>query len=353
MATSGTVGQTTINVATMIEHAFRRAGVSPAEQTVDAIIAAKQCLYLYLTQLSNFGVNLWTIEKHIVGTINNKSTYECGIGTVDLKNVLWRQVTLASGGTAASSNGGTAANAFSQNLQGGACTQTSANGNISYNFGQDVTIPNVGFMPNGNQTYTLIWEYLDFNNQWQEMLSLDTANYQAGTWYYWDIEAAPTASEFRVRETGGGILDVLQVCFNQSPQELPVARMSLDMYTNQVYKTFNGTQELQYWFNRKTQNPTIVTWPVADDDFYQLVIWKTRQIQDVGTLHNTIEVPDRWLEAVINELSCRLILEIPGADMSRYQTLEAKAKEATFNAQQEERDNSPIFIAPNIGCYTR
>jgi hypothetical protein len=33
--------------------------------------------------------------------------------------------------------------------------------------------------------------------------------------------------------------------------------------------------------------------------------------------------------------------------------LDAKAKESLYFAQQEERDNSPMMILPNISMYTR
>jgi hypothetical protein len=352
MTTSGTVGATTINVATLIEHAFRRAGLSPAQQTVDALNAARENLYFYLSALSNDGVNLWTIEKKVIGMTANQTYFELGVGTLDVRNVLFRNITLASGGTAASSAGGTAANAFDGSLSA-ACTQASANGNISYNFGTQVTIANIGFQPNGQQTYTLVWEYSDDGSTWTEFYSNAKTTYDANTWYYWDINAAPTAQYFRVRETGNGILNVLQVCFNQIVNEIPLGRINIDQYTNLVNKTFDSTFTNQYWFDRQASNPRIWVWPIPSYDFSQFVVWKTRQIQDVGSLTNTLELPDRWIDAVVTALASRLLMEIPGADWQRYEILKREADAATYRAQQEERDDSPIMISPVISCYTR
>lgn len=352
MATSGTVGRTTIDVATIIEHAFRRAGLSPAEQTTDALNAARNNLYFYLQALSNDGVNLWTIEKVLLGNLANQATYEVGIGTLDLKNVLQRQVTLAGGGVAFSSNGGTASNAFDSTITS-ACTQTSPSGYISYNFGSQNTISNIGFMPNGNQNYTLVWEWSNDNISWTEFYELDKQDFVGGQWYYYDINAAPTAQYYRMRESGLGTLNVFAVCFNQILNEIPSAHINLDQYTSLVNKTFTSTFSSQYWFNRTISNPTITVWPIPSYDFSQFVVWRTRQVQDVGTLTDELELPQRWVEASITALASRLLLELPNADLKRYQMLKSEADAATYRAQQEERDNSPIQLTPMIGCYTR
>lgn len=355
MASSGTVSQTTIDVATIIEHAFRRSGQSPADQTADAIKAAQENLYFYLSQLANAGTSLWTIQKTILGTITGQDAYAIGNGVIDVRNILYRTVTPAAGGTPASSAGGTAANAFSQILTT-ACTQVSSNGNISYDFGvgKAPTITNVGIMTNGAQTYTLAWEYSTDNINWTTALLNPVTNFADLTWAYYDISNAGAARYFRVRETGGGILNVREIGFNTILSEIHAARLNIDQYTNLTNKTFQGSNVLQYWLDRQIPSPIARIWPVSNSNFNQLVVWNRRQIQDVGSnMAGTIEVPQRWIEAVVTELARRLVLELPKADPKRYQMLKDEADAATFAAQQEERDNSAIQITPNISCYTR
>jgi hypothetical protein len=136
--------------------------------------------------------------------------------------------------------------------------------------------------------------------------------------------------------------------------EIPLGRISLDQYSNLTNKTMRSQQPLEYWFDRKAEDPEINVWPVPDNAFDMLVFWRNRQIQDVGDLSNTLEIPQRWIEAAVTELAVRMLLEIPGeVKQDRYEILKREAKEATFRAQQEERDNSPIMITPNISCYTR
>ena len=45
--------------------------------------------------------------------------------------------------------------------------------------------------------------------------------------------------------------------------------------------------------------------------------------------------------------------ELPGVDMPRIQYLEQQAEKYLNMVEQEERDKSPIYFAPNISVYTR
>jgi hypothetical protein len=46
-------------------------------------------------------------------------------------------------------------------------------------------------------------------------------------------------------------------------------------------------------------------------------------------------------------------LELPGVDMARVAYLEGQAEKYLGQAEEEERDKSPIYFAPNISVYTR
>ena len=94
-------------------------------------------------------------------------------------------------------------------------------------------------------------------------------------------------------------------------------------------------------------------WPIPDNDFqlFQLIIEK--QLQDVGSLSNELYVPNRWIAAIQKMLSHQLSLQIPGVDQNRIVYLEDQANKWLAQAENEERDKSPIYYAPNISYYTR
>lgn len=353
MATSGTVSQTTILVSDIIDHALRKCGLPAANVTPDIYNAAKNNLYFYLSGLANIGVNLWTIEKTVFGTIAGQQSYFAPAGTVDVINLLYRTVTLQSGGTPATSAGGTAANAFDQDIDT-VCTQISTNGNISYDWGSGVeaTVISIGVMSNGANTYKLAYESSEDAVTWTTLNTPTSATYADRTWVYEDIGAPRTARYFRIRETAGGTLSVREIVFGQSPIEIPMARYNLDDYTNLVNKTFQSNQVLQYYFKRDRLQPQIIIWPVSSYNFDQLVMWRHRHIQDVSSLTQEVEIPQRWIDAVIAELAVRMITEIPNADLKRIPILQEMAKQANYLANEEERDKAPISFAPDISCYT-
>jgi hypothetical protein len=84
---------------------------------------------------------------------------------------------------------------------------------------------------------------------------------------------------------------------------------------------------------------------------FQLIIEK--QMQDVGSLTNELYIPDRWINSVQASLSHRLSMQIPGVDGAKIAYLEQHADKLFMQANNEERDKSPIYLQPNISYYTR
>lgn len=350
MTSSGTIGQTAVDVSQLIEHAFRRAGVSPVEVTIDNIESAKENLFFYLSALANDGIQLWTVEKELVGCLRNKQKYELATGTVDVRGALYRTVVTPSGGTAVSSAGGSASNAFDRDLST-VFTQTSPDGNISYQFTSQTKVGNVGFVCNGSQTYAPIFEYSNDGLSWTEIKSIARQIFADNHWYLYDIDTPVSAYYFRLRETSGGTLDLRQVSFNVIKNEITLGRISFDQYTSLTDKTESGSTPLNFWLDRQINKPVMNVWPTSNSDFVQLVIYKLRQIQDVGELSNTVEIPQRWYDAIVTGLAARMILELPKVDTKRYDLLKQEEKLALHRVQQEERDKSPFTITPNVSCY--
>jgi predicted thioredoxin/glutaredoxin len=96
-------------------------------------------------------------------------------------------------------------------------------------------------------------------------------------------------------------------------------------------------------------------WPVPNSGAItsQIVLWVQRYIMDVGTMTQQVEVPQRWYEAIVAMLASKLALEIAEVETSLIPLLDQKANVALYTAQAEERDNSPMMMAPNIAVYTR
>src|ERR1700754_2039713 len=84
MATSGTVGQTTVTTDRILEHAMLRVGLTGPQITPKVIQLAQENLFFLLLNLSARGVNLWLINKYILGLNVNQAEYVLPTGTIDV-----------------------------------------------------------------------------------------------------------------------------------------------------------------------------------------------------------------------------------------------------------------------------
>jgi hypothetical protein len=74
---------------------------------------------------------------------------------------------------------------------------------------------------------------------------------------------------------------------------------------------------------------------------------------DVGTLQQDIEVPQRWLDAIISMLAFKVSQETPEVDAALVPQLEQRAIIAVQMARDGDNDGSSTFIQPYIAPYTR
>lgn len=350
MTTSGTVGQTTIGIDYICDAVARRCGVVPATLTPESIEAIKNTLHLLLSNWSNKGVNLWRLQRPLLGLAVGQATYELPTGTIDVLNANFRTPTRLDS-TPTSSAGGTAANATDGDTTT-VLTQTSSNGNVSFDLGSALPVNMVGILPGTSATWNLILEYSTDNIAWSTADDLASVAYVDNQWAWYELDPAHTAQYFRVRETGGGTLVLREVYLCKDWYDVPMYRMSKDDYSSLPNKRFQANQVYQYWLDRQL-TPAMVLWPTPASSFYVLALQTHVHIEDVGQMTNTLDLPQRWLDAAIWCTAKNVILELPGADLQRLLMLKELAVEPQFDAAVEERDKSPIVLTPNIRPYTR
>jgi len=358
VATSGTVGLTQINVAKIIEHAARRCKLPSSQITGEVLEIGRDALYFYTSALANRGISLWTIKRRILGQYLNQASMPLPRGIVDVLNVNARTLARQQYGNPGSSAGGTASFAFDEDIDTW-CQQTSANGNISYEFASSTTVTSVGFMPYGDLDLTPVVEFtVDGGVTWETYFTPppdpDSTSIAMTdkTWYWWDITRPASATGLRWRETGGATLACRELFFGNTPSETPMARLNRDDYSSLPNKV-QANPPRQFWVDRLVDAPTLYLWPVPNNNFDQVVMFTHSQIEDVGSLTDTISAPQRWIEALITNCASRLSLELANVDEARIALLDQMAQRATYEAEQEERDNSPIYYVPGISVYTR
>ncbi len=332
MTTSGTIDQTQINVATVIDHAFRRCGKLASTISGELLKSARENLFLILTDLSNRGISMFCVEKYVLGVSPGQTVYLLGTGIVDVLNALYRTTAVMTG------------------------TPLAGAGYQGIDLVTAQIVNTVGLKFAANSTASVVYETSDDAVTWVTQYAR-TLSVLAGAWVYQDMDTAPAARYWRVRDISGTLATLSVLEFNDQPYEVPVTQLSRDDYVELPNKSFPGgagSKSLQYWFDKQIQ-PRLYVWPATQGTADQIVVWSQRYIEDVGALTNTLAVPSRWFESIILTLACRCALELPAKELppGRIEFLEAKAAEHLERAEDGESDGAPIRLQPNIRGYTR
>lgn len=357
MSYSGTTGQTVIDIQKLIDHGARRCGKLAEELTSEQVLSARESLYFLLSNLANRGIQYWAIDKKVIGLNANQYIYSLPEGSVDALNVLYRTMNRPTG-TYTSSAGGNAALAEDNDTTTW-CQQTAPNGNFQIDYGGNNPIyaGSIGILPyvsgGGTASWTLIIEYSTDGITWNTLENIGTVTVTDNQWIWTDVDPGQSVQYYRVRASGGTTLALREFYIGNNSRELQMARLNRDDYTNLPNKNFTANQPFQYWFDRTIPQPTMYLWPVPSSPFVQMVVWYSRQIMDVGALTNELEIPQRWYLAIQSMLAHQMSMELPQVQMDRINYLEGQATKYLYDAEQEERDKSPIYWSPNISCYTR
>jgi hypothetical protein len=328
VAVSGTVSQTVFNTRKVIDHAYRRCRIPPEGISSEQISFALDNLYLILSGLANRGLQLWCIEKKIMPFYEAQGLIELPNGIVDVLNTNLRTLEQVSG------------------------TVTNTSTSSTTLFGTQTQVTNVGILWSGNSTSVSFQTSAD-GVTWTTVATEANPNQTAGTYTWYDLEGSIANFYFRVIATSGN-LNQSFVYLGNTPTEIPMARLNRDDYVNLPNKQFEG-RPLQFWLNRQLNNPIMYLWPVPNAQFVtaQAIVWVKRYIMDVGTMTQEIEVPQRWYDAIVYVLAAKIAEETPTVDPQMIAILDQKANRALLEAENEERDDSPIYLTPNIAVYTR
>jgi hypothetical protein len=328
MAFSGTISQTVFDTRKVIENAARRCKVPPQSLSAEHIEIANDQLFLLLSSLANGPMPLWCVQKTIYPIYNGAAQIVTLSGTVDVLNSNLRS------------------------LQEVAGTETLDPAFALLEFAEEQIVTTIGLRWSGAAVPFVI-QRSDDGAAW-ENVQAETPTAAAGEWAWFDLNTTVASRFIRVLATSG-TLALSRFYAGNTPTEIPLARLNRDDYTNLPNKSFQSSRPLQFWLDRQTLSPVMNLWPVPNEaaETSQLVVWVQRHIMDVGSMTQQIEVPQRWYDAIVSMLAAKLALEYLEVDPNLIPMLDQKGERALYAALQEERDNSPINILPNIGMYTR
>lgn len=350
MTTSGTYNSLAPTADLLIRDAYERAGVVGPEITDLQLRSAFASINLILQQWISKGFNLWTRKQGMLALNNGQASYALPANLSAILEATLRISNRQLGGTPFSSAGGTAAYAFDGNTQT-ACTQTAPNGYISYNWGSlQFGIGLVGIQSNATSTYTLVGEYSFDNVTWNNSITIPAQSYAQGVLNWFIVTVPVAANYFRIRETAGATLNIEELYFNTTVQDVLISPFSSYEYTSQVLKQQTGRPS-SYFIDRQII-PTIYIWPAPSSLFNNLYFIYTEHMQDVSALSQTLPIPPRFNPAFRDALAADLSLKNPQFDTNRAANLKALADESYVTAASEDRERVPFRIYGQYGGWT-
>lgn len=346
MTTSGTVGTTVINTSKILEKAIRRVGLAPQMLTPETIATAQEDLYLLLLSLSSRGINLWCVDQIFIPLRDSIATYTLPVGTQNLMNVVY------SPGTVVYPPRDTS-------------TVTVATGSTI--FGDDYfpgewmtlelplaqTVSQIGLTLPGAECTSFKLQGSDDGISWTTLLEV-IGNYQPLRYNWFEVSSDtsylhyrkvyPRTSGSTPSETDFDLVDGIR-------RDLPLTPLNHDDYM-QLPSKFTRSAVPTSFYYEKLIVPQMSIWPVPPADDGYMTILRTRQVQDIGSLTQELEIPARWLESITWQLAVRLAFELPGVDPARRAEVVQMSRSMIVEVEGDETDNSPTYFSPNIRAYT-
>lgn len=148
-------------------------------------------------------------------------------------------------------------------------------------------------------------------------------------------------------------IDAIEVVWSQNyntPQRLDISmeRYSVSQWAQFAIKNAPGPP-YAYWIQRLDDAPIMNVW-FQPDQAYTISYWRLRRIQDAGTVSNTMDMPFRFIPALVAGLAYQLSTKHKGSEQ-RVAPLQA-AYEAAFQlAADEDRDRASVFFLPYSDTY--
>ncbi len=197
----------------------------------------------------------------------------------------------------------------------------------------------VGIQSNVTTTYTLVGEYSIDNVTWTNSVTMPAQTYTAGNNVWFVVDVPTLAQYYRVRETGGATLDVQELYFNTTIYDIPITRISREEWIDYPQKNQTGRPS-SFYVNRQI-NPTITLWPTPVSPYNNLFYTRVREMQDLGSLTNMPEIPQRFMEAFSAGLAWKLAPKYAPAKITMLKELYMEAFDL---AAREDRERVPLRI---------
>jgi len=130
-------------------------------------------------------------------------------------------------------------------------------------------------------------------------------------------------------------------------QDLMIQGISRGEYAAIPQKSQTGQRPTQFYFQR-TITPSLFLWPVPQDDTVTLYYYRMKIQQDAGSPTDSLDIPNRWMEAIAAGLASKLAVKFAP---DRLQYLQQMADAAYGRAIAEDRERVPLRVTIDTWSY--
>ncbi len=357
MATSSTFTYwKNVTLASIIDEAYERIGKRVSEIAGEDADSAIRSMNYLLLDWAGRGLNLWMVQREMVGLVPGQITYNLPEYTVRvLEVVATAPQRINFGGTAFETgtvSSGAAQNCFTT-LPSGGCTFSTPGASIGYDFGtvQTPSICYVGVLPKSYGLYSLDIEYSFDNQKWVTAYTAPPTEVYATQISWFVLQNSLNARYWRIRERSQALLDLNQVYFSVMPNqnggsvESMIWALSREEWESIPNKLQTMSFPGSYYFNQ-TIRPSLNLYPAPSAEYTALMYSNYRVCEDVVKLKDNVAIQNAFYDALAAGCAHRLAVKFKP---EREASLEALAEKAFALAANTNFENVPIQFVPNIG----
>jgi hypothetical protein len=143
------------------------------------------------------------------------------------------------------------------------------------------------------------------------------------------------------------VVDVMNMVIRRDNTDVAMERLSLFEYNEIPTKAQTGKPN-QYTIDRTRDYPVIYIWPSPINSTDELRMWVSQKIEDVNAMPQNIDMPTRYLPAVIYGLAFNLAMKRPGTEEVVKDRLERLYNQYLLEAFEEDRERANFIITPII-----
>ena len=290
-ATSGSYSFNSIKGELIIRKAYELIGMPLSMVTAEQYNSALNIINFILSDWTNSNVNLWTLKLESIFLTPGQASYPLPSNITKIFQVFLRSnVRQNVGGVAYSAEDGIAANAFDGNPNT-ACTQKQQNGLIGYAYSTPQVIKILGVQSNVDREYSLTFSGLSSDYQTiYYVKEIPKTSYKKGItqWFLLEDNVA-LCPYYQIQETGGAILDISEVYFNNQIQDTTMSEVSRYEYFSYPNKSQIGRPTIYYIDYQRT--PSLYIWQTPAP-MYNLVMYSGQSsIEMLENYTQGIDIP--------------------------------------------------------------